>query len=310
MSIRCIGLINRFHYWPSFRFMKPIGLGPHILSLNFQKSSNILLDGRVGVSKQGKNMSTLQSVAYKSLCCEFYEADKPHAPQDALACYAKYCSQAKGGAILEPMCGSGRFLIPLAQKGYSITGFDTSPSMLDMYYAKCKQNLLPVVATNASFDNFSSKIKYSLIMIPSGSFCLLTDEKAIHKALKVCHDYLDQKGKFVFEIDTPSSIMQPQNVWNGNWVTRSDGAKIVQSYMAHFDPSSSIQTSMHRYELWEKNKIVETQVEEFYLRLYTMQAIESLLPLHGFQVINKFQPYTTTQPDEKADAVLYECVKL
>lgn len=29
--------------------------------------------------------------------------------------------------ILEPMCGSGRFLIPMLEQGFNIEGFDASP---------------------------------------------------------------------------------------------------------------------------------------------------------------------------------------
>ena len=59
-----------------------------------------------------------KSVPYKNLCTEYYELDKPHASEDALQCYLKYADEAKG-SILEPMCGTGNFLIPLLEKGYS-----------------------------------------------------------------------------------------------------------------------------------------------------------------------------------------------
>lgn len=37
--------------------------------------------------------------------------------------------------ILEPMCGSGRLLIPLVQAGYIVEGIDNSKSMLK----RCKE---------------------------------------------------------------------------------------------------------------------------------------------------------------------------
>ena len=67
---------------------------------------------------------------YKNLCTEFYDLDKPTAPEDALEFYT---NEILGHTqpVLEPMCGSGRFLIPLLQKGIEIEGSDASAEMLD-----------------------------------------------------------------------------------------------------------------------------------------------------------------------------------
>ena len=35
-----------------------------------------------------------------------------------------------GGPVLDLGCGAGRFLVPLAEAGYAITGVDTSAAML------------------------------------------------------------------------------------------------------------------------------------------------------------------------------------
>ena len=50
--------------------------------------------------------------SYKKLCTQFYDIDKPTAPPDALEFYLQYALKAQG-PILEPMCGTGRFLVPM-----------------------------------------------------------------------------------------------------------------------------------------------------------------------------------------------------
>jgi len=37
------------------------------------------------------------------------------------------------------MCGSGRFLVPLAEAGFDIDGVDASPDMLDSCRRKCRE---------------------------------------------------------------------------------------------------------------------------------------------------------------------------
>ena len=61
-------------------------------------------------------MNNIQLETYLNLCTEYYDLDKPEAPTDALQFYLKYADEAHG-PILEPMCGTGRFLV-LLQKIY------------------------------------------------------------------------------------------------------------------------------------------------------------------------------------------------
>lgn len=57
---------------------------------------------------------------YGNLCTEMYEILHKEAPQDELEFYLSYAE--KGMSILEPMCGSGRFLVPFLERGYNIKG--------------------------------------------------------------------------------------------------------------------------------------------------------------------------------------------
>lgn len=66
---------------------------------------------------------------YISLCTEVYDLSKPKPPEDAYAFYRSYVKEAKG-LVLESMCGTGRFLIPLLEEGFDVQGFDASNHML------------------------------------------------------------------------------------------------------------------------------------------------------------------------------------
>ena len=50
---------------------------------------------------------------YGNLCTEMYEILHAEAPQDELNFYLSYAE--KGKKILEPLCGSGRFLVPFVE---------------------------------------------------------------------------------------------------------------------------------------------------------------------------------------------------
>lgn len=251
-----------------------------------------------------------ESTPYKALCTEFYELDKPFAPKDALEWYLEYARETNG-PILEPMCGTGRFLIPLLEKGYSVSGFDYSFHMLEVCRKKCAERNLKPTLTEATFETFSSQEIYKLIFIPSSSFCLLTDPKQVVNALNFIFNRLAPKGRFIFEVETTAAVSQAQGYWKGRWVNREDGSKIVINTLSFFDELSRFETILCRYELWEKNHITRTEVEDFRLKLYEVSEIERLLAQANFKVIGKWQaePYVKVEATDASPVILYECIK-
>lgn len=251
-----------------------------------------------------------ESIPYKTLCSQYYELDKPEAPHDALNCYLRFATEIHG-PILEPMCGTGRFLVPLAEKGYPISGFDSSPHMLEFCRKKCQKLGLNIELFESTFETFIPKNNYDLIFIPSSSFCLLTDEKQISHALTSVINWLNPNGKFIFEIETLNSVNAQPGVWKGTWVDKQDGSKIVLSTLSKFDDCTSIETILCQYTLWEKNRISQIEVEDFRLKHYEPFQIENLLMQHGFKIIGKWKtdPHKLEEAPPESPTIMYECKK-
>ena len=248
------------------------------------------------------------SIPYGELCTEYYELDKPKAPEEALKFYLQYAERACG-PILEPMCGTGSYLIPMVEKGYEITGFDSSPQMLDICNKKCRMKGLKPNIHNASFETVSLHRTYSLVFIPSGSIGLLTTDQQLEQALSLMHKHIQPDGKLVFEVETLKAVHEPQGIWHSSWIDKLDGSKLVLNTASQFDPETSVETVLCRYELWDANHITKVQVENFRLRLFPLSELESFLDKAGFTVDRRMVPYTQNSGDDKSPMVLYECSK-
>jgi len=245
---------------------------------------------------------------YKDLCAEYYELDKPFASQDALTYYLGHAKKARG-PILEPMCGTGRFLIPLVQAGFEVTGFDNSPHMLNICKAKCQDKKLQCKLLEVSFSHFNPTQKYKMVFISSGSFSLLTTPKEICNALSCINNILEEDGIFIFEVETLNAISKSIGTWIASWMKKKDDSLIVLNRASMFDEEASIETTLCRYEHWKNNTINQTEVEEFCLKLYKTQEIESLLNKQGFKVLKRLTPYSNKKAQDNAEIILYECIK-
>lgn len=112
-------------------------------------------------------MGKLKQNYYGNLCTEMYEILYERAPQEELDFYLSYAEMGK--KILEPLCGSGRFLVPFLKCGFDVSGMDLSEEML----AKLKQKAPDAKVIQADIISYTVQEKFDYIFIPSGSISLL-----------------------------------------------------------------------------------------------------------------------------------------
>ena len=160
---------------------------------------------------RGSGRSTLPAMAsYGKLCSEFSDIDKPEAPPDALDYYLAEAERAQG-PILEPMCGSGRFLLPLLARGFDVEGCDASPHMLAACRAQAERLGLNPKLSQQPLERLDLERRFGLIYVPSGSFCLLTDPEHVRKCLQRLRAALLPGGRFVVEL----RVVRPSSVATG-----------------------------------------------------------------------------------------------
>jgi SAM-dependent methyltransferase len=70
--------------------------------------------------------------------------DRVESGSEDLDLIRKLIGPQKGRRILEPFCGTGRLLIPLAQDGHTVCGMDQSLTMLEHARGKTAQMALPI----------------------------------------------------------------------------------------------------------------------------------------------------------------------
>lgn len=247
-----------------------------------------------------KNLDT-----YLSLCTEVYELSKPNPPADAYAFYRDYAIKANG-PILEPMCGTGRFLLPLIEEGFDVHGFDASDHMLGALYDKAKSKNLKPTVWKDFVEDLNRPEKYNLIFIPSGSFGLIIDPVAVKASLEKLYNHLSKDGVLLFEGGTLKSV-PPLDVWRGSVWHKPNGQMIMLSQLATLE--SNVCNSIGKYELIDNNSIIHTEIKELKVRIYAPLELTEIIKNCGFKVrtIRAFDESST--PDENDESVIYECRK-
>lgn len=245
----------------------------------------------------------VQTNYYGSLCTEMYEILHKEAPQDELAFYLSYAK--KGKKILEPLCGSGRFLVPFLERGYSIWGMDFSKEMLE----KLKQKTPAAQVILADIENYTTDEKYDYIFISSGSVSLFTDLTVCKNILRKMKDLLNPGGKFVFAVDTVASRFSDNTDYKVSIsVKTKEGFDLIAKNKNHYDQDSHTQFSPAIYELYDGDILLQSEPMDFQIHLYELGEMDRYLQEIGFDNITVYSSFDKKKAeDNQTEMFLYEC---
>ena len=240
---------------------------------------------------------------YGSLCTEMYEILHKDAPQDELLFYLSYAE--KGMKILEPLCGSGRFLIPFLERGFDISGIDLSTEML----AKLNEKAPNAKVFQKDMLEYTSEEKYDYIFISSGSVSLFTNMELCRRILRKIKGLLKKGGKFVFAVDTIADRCPDDSDYkNSISVKTKDGFELTLKEKNYYDEKMHTQYSPSIYELYDGTKLLQQEEMDFQTHLYELGELEPYLSEIGFTKVNVYSSYNKEIAENNlTEMFLYEC---
>ena len=238
-------------------------------------------------------MSEVRKNYYGSLCTEMYEILHEKAPEDELNFYLSYAE--KGKKILEPLCGSGRFLIPFIERGFDITGIDMSNEMLEKLKLK--------------FPDAKTVHTDIMIFISSGSVSLFTNIDICKQILIRIKNWLLKTGKFVFAVDTIKNRCIDDNDYNiAVSVKTKENFEIVLKSKNYYEEKTQTQFSPSIYEMYNNTELIQSEFMNFQTHLYKYGEMEQYLKEVGFTQVKTYSSFEKEiAVNDECDMFLFEC---
>lgn len=248
-------------------------------------------------------MKELQKNYYGSLCTEMYEILHAEAPEDELGFYLSYAE--KGMSILEPLCGSGRFLVPFLKAGFNMKGMDGSAEML----AKLKEKAPDAKVVHGNIEEYKTDEKFDYIFISSGSVSLFTDIKVCKNILQKMKTLLKEGGKFVFAVDTVADRCPDDEDYKVSIsVKTKENYDLVLKGKNYYEEASHTQFSPSLYELYDGEELLQREEMDFQTHLYELGEMEKILEEIGFSKVTVYATYEKEiAKTNDAEMFLYEC---
>lgn len=209
-----------------------------------------------------------------------------------------------GDPILDLMCGTGRVTIPLARKGFSVTGLDMSTEMLEIARRKAAEAGIEIDWVNADGRDFFLKRKYQLILIAFTSLLQLTERREMETCLTSIKANMEYDGRFVIDIFNPDFTILLRNPEDRFPVGEAEDpggrGKVIITECTTYNAADQILTVRWFYRYDDDG---EEMTHDFRLRILYPQEIDALLRYFGFIIEDKFgdydfSPFTSTSPKQ------------
>ena len=209
--------------------------------------------------------------------------------------YAEKC----GSPVLELACGTGRVLLPLAQKGFEITGVDISEKMLEKTKEKIKKEKDDVqkriTLTKGSMIDFDLNKKFNLALIIFNSFQLLLTQKEHDFCLSCVHKHLNPNGKLIVSAFYPD-LTRPEGVLKNDrdkpipdYPEKGDLTEIL--YYQFFDHAKQITDVRFILDTVKLNGGLKRREFDLKLRYFFPAELERILISNGFEIEEFFGSY-------------------
>lgn len=247
---------------------------------------------------------------YSTLCTEVYDFTKPvgYSLDGDIEYYQERLKTCQG-RILEAGVGSGRFIIPLLEAGYTVDGIDYSPEMLDSCRKRCEERGLTPNLYEGKLQEFSLPINYEAIIIPTGSFCLIEKREDSLEALKSFYKHLVLGGRLIVDLQFPHAWKTGSISTSTFSLPNGDGIT-MESKSIEMDWLNQFTLSYIKYEKWRQGKLIQSELQRFALRWYGIEEFKLILESIGFTDITCSADYVyQNQPSSAGQIITFEAVR-
>ena len=245
--------------------------------------------------------------AYTSFA-EVYDLFMDNVPYEAWSEYLAELlreHQIEDGLLLDLGCGTGKLTRLMQDKGYDMIGVDYSYDMLSIAKENSDETILYLLQDMREFELYGT---VRAIYSACDSLNYILEEDELREVFSLVNNYLDPKGLFIFDINTPFKyeVLLAENTFAE---TREEGSFIWENF---YDEEEEINEYNLTLYIKEEEERFQRFQEVHYQRSYSLDTVKRLLEDAGMEFVAVYDAYTknpVAEDSEKMLIIARECGK-
>ena len=203
--------------------------------------------------------------------------------------------------VCDLACGTGNITVPLARRGYDMTGIDVSEDMLNIAREKATDNDILFLNQNiASLDLYGTMDAFTCMI--DGVNYIISPKALLDMLTKIKTCFLEKDGLFVFDISTRHKL---ENVIGSNTFIHSD-KDVFYAWQNRYIAKKNLSDMMLTFFV-KSGKSYRRFEERHLQRAYTEDEIRKIAKRAGFRQIDAYDELTFDPPKPDSERLVFVC---
>jgi ubiquinone/menaquinone biosynthesis C-methylase UbiE len=207
-------------------------------------------------------------------------------------------------SVLDVGCGTGAVAIPLAKRGYRVTGVDMSAEMLAIAYDKMRAEQASVTWVEQDMRELEVEPADAVISL-CDSLSYLTEEEDVQETFRRVFAHLTPGGVFLFDVHSPYKML---HVFGDETFTYQDD-EVSYIWQCFCDPLRLEVEHQLTFFLRQPNGLYERVEEEHWQRAYQPIQLVRWLTDAGFTQISVTADFTDLPPQAKSERLFFRAYR-
>ena len=206
--------------------------------------------------------------------------------------FDRYC-KTMPKSVLDLGCGTGNHSIPLALKGFNVSGLDLSKRQIESAMKKAqKHNVTDKTQfLHGDMRNFSLEKQFDASIIMFGSFGYLLSDEDVKNALERINLHLKSNGLLVLEFWAIGGLKHEASergyrTWDKIETPEHVIIRIAES---KFDEGKCALRVQFDFIVYSEKTVIDEFSETHMLRLYSLGELRTFLLNAGFEIVGIFE---------------------
>ncbi|MBO9129573.1 class I SAM-dependent methyltransferase [Bacillus sp. 165] len=214
--------------------------------------------------------------------------------------------QVRAHKILDLACGTGNITLPLAKKGYTITGADLSEDMLAVAQQKATGEGLSIPFYQQDMTELELPERFDCITIFCDSLNYVLEEQGVQRTFQRVYEHLNTGGLFLFDVH---SVYKVNEVFiNETFAVNEDSVALIWNCFPGELPNSV----EHELTFFTQDieKDMYRRFDEFHVqRTYSIQELKDWLEEAGFSVQSITDGFEQTEVFDTTERIFFAAKK-
>lgn len=203
--------------------------------------------------------------------------------------------------VCDLACGTGNITIPLAKRGYNMTGADISEDMLNA--AREKAEGLDILFLNQSISRLDLYGTMGAFLCMIDGINYIISPKLLEQSLKrIKSCFMDPDALFIFDISTRFKL---KNVVGSNTFIHSD-KNVFYTWQNRYIDKKNISDMMLTFFV-SQNGLYRRFEERHVQRAYTEDELRIILKRAGFSTVDAYHELTFEKPRPDSERIVFAC---